>query len=51
MLELRINEQFEKIKKMEASIQRIGELFEEPESKLASCKKNKSASAARFNAS
>jgi hypothetical protein len=37
MLELRINEQFEKIKKMEASIERIGEVFEEIEYKPASC--------------
>ena len=40
ILEPRINEQFEKIKKMEASIERIAKLFEEIESKRASCKRN-----------
>ena len=51
ILELRINEQFEKIKEMGASIERIGNLYREMEPKSVSRKKNKVAPAARFNAS
>jgi hypothetical protein len=51
ILELEINEQFEKIKKMEASIERIGDLYGEMEPNSVSCKKKKLAPATRFNAS